>query len=259
MQPDETTAEQLQELVATDLPEVGWPAPPNPQLSMAVGPDPGGALLREMWIMWDGYGWDAADLLSSWHVQVTRNDVLVYDHPEYPVIQAGAPVVYGDGVEMRRGEYWDIRPGVYRMRVAGVHPVGGRGAWSEWSEPLEVPFPELVASPFSREELDYVNALVVVGVVPVFDRAISRGMRVSEEGVDLDRDGYTDRGWESTPYPDAVVRVVELGRIACKMGGHDLEPLFLSDREVLDQIRLEEVVPESERDAFVAVAKAYLC
>lgn len=239
---------------------VGWPAPKGLELGVAESSPPGVLpVLRELWLYWDGYGYETVDVLSAWHVQVRRNGVVVWDYSEFGTLYAGHPEAL---VQQERSEgVWDVPAGIYTFRVAGVHPETGRGEWSEWSPPLDVPFLELVASPFTKGELDYLNALSVAEVLAeasglVGELGLGEATRVSEEGLDLGGDGYTDVGWENLTYLDGMTTAVELGEAACVWRN----PFGLSsDARLYAVLRFEGSIAEPEREAVAAVAGAYLC
>ena len=93
----------------------------------------------------------------------------------------------------------------------------------------------LVASPFSKTELDYLNALIVAGL-EVSDA--TPGTRLSAEGVDDDGDGRTDRGWHDLDLLNDYSTQVVLGRMvlcdpltALRLQTVDPEKIGLSDQE----------------------------
>jgi len=257
--PKGVTHDEFVESGAATTTGVGWPAPTGLELGLAEMSPRVVPVIRELWLYWDGYGWETVDVLSAWHVQVRRNGVVVWDQAEFGTLYAGNPEAV---VQRERSDgVWDVPAGVYTFRVAGVHPETGRGEWSEWSPPLDVPFLELVASPFTNAELDYLNALSVAQVLVEAtglegEFRPGEATRVSAEGLDFGGDGYTDVGWENLKYLDGMTRAVDLGEAACVWRN----PYGLgSDARLYAVLWFEGSVAEPEREAVAAVAGAYLC
>ena len=233
-------------------------APTNPTMSVTI-PNEELPQRRKLWIWWD----DLDEMYSNitefladktpervqhWHVQVRRDGTIVADDPDFPLITAHAPYVVVGWVALGDGSY-DIPGGVYQFRVAAVNGIG-RGAWSVWSDAVEVPdpppFTPPVASPFTITELDYLDALAVAGFNSWFEA--EPVTRVSAEGIDRDGAGRTDIGWDNLDRLATYTTAILLGENMC-----DTESWlrFVSTGN--------QFMNRDERERFATVARAYLC
>ncbi|MDE0171040.1 MAG: hypothetical protein OXS29_16285 [bacterium] len=100
-----------------------------------------------------------------------------------------------------------------------------------------------VASPFSRTELDYLNA---VRVADTFRAGFPEG-EVSADGIDTDGDGRADVGWDDIDALRSYTATLEVGYDLCR---DDYRQRFL-------RIRDDDLAEWRER--FSVVSRAYLC
>lgn len=99
-------------------------------------------------------------------------------------------------------------------------------------------FVPLVASPFSAEELDFLNAWQVIE---------GYSHRYYEDGVDTDGDGLPDEGWHDPEMLAVPLSQVTGGRNLC---GYEEAEYWISNSTDLDR---------EGRERFVLVARAWLC
>ena len=112
------------------------------------------------------------------------------------------------------------------------------------ASPSTTAFIPRVASPFTRSELDYFNALATADIV------FSRGTAVSAEGIDENGDGRIDRGWHDLDILDVFVSWRDAGRLMCDADRH----------QSLKKWWWEETSYDTEdADSFITLAEAYLC
>lgn len=129
-----------------------------------------------------------------------------------------------------------------RPTTTSVHPF--EVFLKEQASPSTTAFTPRVASPFTRSELDYFNALAAANIV------FSQGSAVSDDGIDKDGDGRIDVGWHDLDTLDAFVSWRDVGRAMCDVNSH----------QRLKRWWWEETSYEAEdADRFITVAEAYLC
>ena len=104
-----------------------------------------------------------------------------------------------------------------------------------------------VASPFSGDELDFLNALAVTGTIDHLD-LVTRNTRFSEDGIDYNGDGRVDRGWHRLDVLEVYLDRVYYAHFLCD---RDTEERWIRDAE-----------GESDRtwrEQYVVVVRAWLC
>lgn len=106
-------------------------------------------------------------------------------------------------------------------------------------------FAPLVTSPFSNDEIDFLNALVAVGL----HGFIGAGWRTKfhHEGVDRHGIGRIDQGWHELDVLESYLNVVYLGHLLCNQDRQEafLEGHYGEERQA--------------RQDFIVVARAWLC
>ena len=99
-------------------------------------------------------------------------------------------------------------------------------------------FTPLVASPFTREELAFLNAWAVFKPEP---------SRYHANGIDTDGDGSVDQGWHNPEWLEPTLNRV--------FNGHQL-----CDRQTAEHwLRNTPSIEREWREQFVLVARAWLC
>ena len=176
-----------------------------------------------------------------WDVEVHRVGPVVHYKPRIRTNEVPVVLDYGSN---------DLPSGTYRFRVRWIDADGESGAWSKWSEPVEVadplPFVPQVASPFTAMELNFLNALLVAGFHEWL--MVEPEGRVSSDGIDLNGDGRTDVGWDSLDVLSRHTTAVRIGSDLC-----DPSTMFFflaTDSSFMD---------EHEREQFNVISRAYLC